>query len=113
MGICESNKNQNQNQNETSKNIQTPKISQNTQVVETPQNKVTHLEQNINTNTKINTNNTNTVSGAGEDVINKQVSNNLEDIDLYSNRDRNISLGSSINMDDSIGCDQTRNTYAD
>ena len=89
MGICDSNK----NNNGITNNTQTATIPQNTQIP-TPQNTVSNLKQNL-------------------DSIN-ETEKNEDNIDIGrpSNADRRYTLGSSINMDDSIGYNQTRNTYA-
>ena len=89
MGICDSSK----NNNGIANNTQTATISQNAQIP-TPQNTVSNLKQNLETNNEIEQN--------GENI----------DIERPSNLDKRYTLGSSINMDDSIGYNQTRNTYA-
>ena len=118
MGICESNKNQN-NANPTQTNPTTGNISQNTPIANIsqtpspesiPQNTVPKLEQNINSNTKFITNNTNSLNATEQAELNKQLSQFLEDNEKQSDRNRSVSMGSSINNDDSIGYNQTRNT---
>ena len=103
MGICESSNNQKAINN----NAQNPTPA--TTTTKTQQNiPKTTVQRNINAGDKFVSNNINNIPQNGE---NKQISNFLEDIDRPSNIDRNVSLGSSINMDDSIGYNQTRNTY--
>ena len=118
MGICESKKNQN-NAIPVQTTPTTANISQNTPIANIsqtpspepiPQDTVQKLEQNINSNTKLITNNTNPLNATEQAEINKQISQFIEDNEKQSDRDKTISMGSSINNDDSIGYNQTRNT---
>ena len=89
MGICDSSNNKNVLPNNTQTNIQ---ISNNqTSLTQTPTSK---LNQNLNSNPNINTN-------KGFQTV---------DDDRPSFIDRHVSMGSSVNNEDSIGYNQTRNT---
>ncbi len=124
MGICDSNKNQNQNQNKLINNTESDTFNnQNINKVIQPNNQnitsklnenisSTKIEQNIDSNTKFIINNKNTINEIEQGEINKQVSKFLEENDKPSNIDRHCSMGSSLKNEDSIGYNQTRNTFA-
>ena len=118
MGICESNKNQN-NANPTQTTPTTTNISQNTPIANIsqtpspepiPQDTVPKLEENINSDTKLITNNPNSLNATEKAEINKQISQFLEDNEKQNDCDKSLSMGSLMNNDDSIGYNQTRNT---
>ena len=93
MGICDSNNHQNILPNNIQTNIQTlnNQTSLNQKTVQNPSSK---LNQNFNSNSNINNNK----------VLQTQ---NLEDDDRPSYIDRHVSMGSSLNNEDSIGYNQT------
>ena len=103
MGICESNKNQNLVGNTAQNspvNNTNPSLPQSTAVKNGQK-----LEQNINANTQLITNNKNEISEEQQKKINNQDNEGVS-------FDRNVSMGSSLNNEDSIGYNQTRNTVA-
>ena len=105
MGICESNKNQNLAGN-AAQNVPVNNTNTNPSV---PQSAVVQngqkLQQNINANTQLITNNTNAIVGEQQKKVNNQDNEGIS-------FDRNVSMGSSLNNEDSIGYNQTRNTVA-
>ena len=103
MGCCESYSNKKAINN----NAQNPNPA--TITTKTQQNiPKTTVQRNTNVGEKFVSNN---INNNPQNGVNKQISNVMEDIDRPSNTGRRVSLGSSINMDDSIGYNQTRNTY--
>ena len=110
MGTRETNKNQNKINN----NTQAPNITQNNPVVEKTQNDITRLKQDLNSDTKFVSNDTNLINGneqQKQQTKNRQVSDFLDDIDKPSNIDRQVSMGSSVGNNDSIGYNQTKNSF--
>ena len=106
MGICESSKNQNTTSVQNARITNTSQTPSSQQI---PQNTVSKVEQNNNSNIN---NNTNLLNGSTQNKINKQVTQYTEENDDVSGMARKASMGSSINNDDSIGFIQTRNTLA-
>ena len=103
MGVCESNKNQKAMTNNT-QNVP----NRTTQTSTLVNNATTPLPQS--SNNKVITNNRNTLNGVEQQKILKQASQ-LKNNDEQS-IDRDVSMGSSLNNEDSIGIIQTRNTVA-
>ena len=102
MGICDSSKNQ--AQTPIANNTQTAGITSQVQTSlsqQPVQNVTSNVEQNINSNINLVNNNANLING-----------NEQNDIDRPSDINRNVSLGSSIKNEDSIGYNQTRETLA-
>ena len=100
MGICDSNKNQTPIANNIEPSTETNQV-QTTPSQQPIQNVTSKVEQNINSNTDIINNNANITNG-----------NEQNEIDRPSNINRSASLGSSVKNEDSIGYNQTRETYA-